>query len=107
MAARLDPEVIRLLENNGRRFARRGKDSHDIWYSPITKRSFTDELRGLLQSAGLLNKMRNFFPEVGTHAFLPLAPRSARVPGGFRRACGRAGFFARRLLHPRTPGLKA
>jgi predicted RNA binding protein YcfA (HicA-like mRNA interferase family) len=34
-------DLIRLLKEGGCHFVRTGKGSHEIWYSPITKRSFT------------------------------------------------------------------
>jgi hypothetical protein len=33
--AELYRDLVRILQANGCRFARPGKDSHEIWYSPI------------------------------------------------------------------------
>jgi predicted RNA binding protein YcfA (HicA-like mRNA interferase family) len=40
MANSLYRDLVRLLEEAGCRFVRAGKGSHQIWYSPITKRNF-------------------------------------------------------------------
>jgi len=61
MAATYDREVIRLLVDAGCSFVRAGKGSHQIWYSPITQRSFTlpnnivsrHTANGVLKDAGL------------------------------------------------------
>ena len=34
------PDLKRLLKKHGCYFKRRGKGDHDIWYSPLTRRSF-------------------------------------------------------------------
>ncbi|MDR2686698.1 MAG: type II toxin-antitoxin system HicA family toxin [Oscillospiraceae bacterium] len=39
--AEYEKRVRELLRRNGCYFQRRGKGDHDIWYSPITKRSVT------------------------------------------------------------------
>ena len=39
--ARLYRELADILREAGCRFERQGKDSHEIWYSPITQRTFT------------------------------------------------------------------
>jgi len=41
MAKNFNPEILKLLRENGCLFVRHGKGDHDIWYSPITKRTFT------------------------------------------------------------------
>ena len=38
--AEYEKKVRDILHKNGCRFIRRGKGDHDIWYSPITDRSF-------------------------------------------------------------------
>ena len=43
MAGDLERELKRLLENAGCHYVRAGKGSHEIWYSPITKRNFPQE----------------------------------------------------------------
>jgi predicted RNA binding protein YcfA (HicA-like mRNA interferase family) len=61
MAATFDRDVFRLLENAGCKFVRIGKGSHQIWYSPITKRNFAvphgivsrHTANGILRDAGL------------------------------------------------------
>jgi hypothetical protein len=35
-----DRELLRLLQEAGCRFVRPGKGSHQIWYSPLSKRNF-------------------------------------------------------------------
>ena len=35
------PELKKLLHKAGYRFHRRGKGDHEIWYSPVSKRTFT------------------------------------------------------------------
>ncbi|HEX2256926.1 MAG TPA: type II toxin-antitoxin system HicA family toxin [Afifellaceae bacterium] len=40
MAGRLYRELTRLLRDAGCSFVRQGKGSHEIWYSPITRRHF-------------------------------------------------------------------
>jgi predicted RNA binding protein YcfA (HicA-like mRNA interferase family) len=59
--ANFDRELIRLLEDAGCRFIRPGKGSHQVWYSPITKRNFAVPVgivsrhtaNGVLKDAGL------------------------------------------------------
>jgi len=59
--ADFDRELIRPLEDAGCRFVRPGKGSHQIWYSPITKRNFPIPVgivsrhtaNGVLKDAGL------------------------------------------------------
>jgi predicted RNA binding protein YcfA (HicA-like mRNA interferase family) len=34
-------DIVRILKDRGCHFVRTGKGSHEIWYSPISKRSFT------------------------------------------------------------------
>lgn len=41
MAKNFNPEILKLLRENECLFVRQGKGDHDIWYSPITKRTFT------------------------------------------------------------------
>ena len=38
--AEYEKKVRDLLRKNGCRFVRHGKGDHDIWYSPLTGRSF-------------------------------------------------------------------
>jgi len=40
MGSNLYPELVRLLRKAGCEFVREGKGSHEIWYSPISKRRF-------------------------------------------------------------------
>jgi hypothetical protein len=40
MGGNLYPTLIRLLRDAGCHFVRPGNGSHEIWYSPITKRTF-------------------------------------------------------------------
>jgi predicted RNA binding protein YcfA (HicA-like mRNA interferase family) len=55
------PKLKRLLHKAGCRFFRQGKGDHEIWYSPITKRTFTVDSKiksrhtanGILKDAGL------------------------------------------------------
>ena len=61
MPATFDRELRRLLTRAGCMFVRRGKGSHEIWYSPITKRRFPIPVgivsrhtaNGVLEQAGL------------------------------------------------------
>ena len=39
--AEYEKKVREVLKNNGCSFVRRGKEDHDIWYSPISKRNVT------------------------------------------------------------------
>jgi predicted RNA binding protein YcfA (HicA-like mRNA interferase family) len=41
MGSNLYPELARRLRRAGCEFVRQGKGSHEIWFSPITKRSFS------------------------------------------------------------------
>jgi hypothetical protein len=34
------PDVIRILQEHGCTFDRKGKGDHEIWYSPITNHNF-------------------------------------------------------------------
>jgi predicted RNA binding protein YcfA (HicA-like mRNA interferase family) len=53
--------VLKILTDNSCRFLRRGKGSHDIWYSPIMNRPFTvvtkienrHTANGILKDAGI------------------------------------------------------
>jgi len=54
------PELIKRLTAAGCIFVRHGKGSHEIWYSPISQRSFTvpraktrHMANGVLKDAGL------------------------------------------------------
>ena len=38
--AEYEKKVRDILRKNGCRFVRHGKGDHDIWYSPLTSRSF-------------------------------------------------------------------
>ena len=54
-------QILRILSDNKCRFVRRGKGSHNIWYSPIIKRFFTvvtkienrHTANGILKDAGI------------------------------------------------------
>ena len=39
--AEYEKKVRKIMLQNGCTFVRRGKDDHDIWYSPITNRNIT------------------------------------------------------------------
>ena len=41
MGSNLYPELARRLREAGCSLVRQGKGSHEIWYSPITKRKFS------------------------------------------------------------------
>jgi predicted RNA binding protein YcfA (HicA-like mRNA interferase family) len=41
MGSNLYPELARLLRTAGCEVVRHGKGSHEIWFSPITKRRFS------------------------------------------------------------------
>ena len=45
--------VRQVLKENGCVFVRRGKGDHDIWYSPISKRSFPVD--GVIKSRHVAN----------------------------------------------------
>jgi hypothetical protein len=55
------PGVKRILREHNCYFARQGKGDHEIWYSPITKRSFPVDNKilsrytanGILKQAGI------------------------------------------------------
>lgn len=34
-------DIVKILKNNKCEYKREGKGSHEIWYSPITKKYFT------------------------------------------------------------------
>ena len=53
MSKNFNPEIIRLVKENGCYFVRHGKGDHDSWYSPITKRTFT--IDGNIKSRMLAN----------------------------------------------------
>lgn len=61
MATTLYRELARLLRQAGCEFVRQGKGSHEIWYSPLSKRRFsvprnvvkTHTANGVLRDAGL------------------------------------------------------
>ncbi len=54
-------ELKRLLNESGCHFVRQGRGDHEIWYSPITDKNFTVDVRckrrhtanGILKLAGL------------------------------------------------------
>jgi predicted RNA binding protein YcfA (HicA-like mRNA interferase family) len=58
-------QVLHLLAENGCYFVRRGKGSHNIWYSPILNRLFTvvakienrHTANGILSDAGIKAKV--------------------------------------------------
>jgi len=58
-------QVLDLLAKNGCYFLRRGKGSHKMWYSPISKKPFTvvDKIEnrhtanGILKDAGIEHKV--------------------------------------------------
>ena len=58
-------QVLKILSENNCYFVRRGKGSHNIWYSPIRNRSFTvvakienrHTANGILQDAGINAKV--------------------------------------------------
>ena len=55
------PALKAILKANGCEFRRQGRGDHEIWWSPITKRSFTVDgsiksrhtANGILKDAGL------------------------------------------------------
>ena len=61
MGGNLYPELVRLLRAADCHFVRAAKGSHEVWYSPITKRRFTvprntvmvHTANGILKDAGL------------------------------------------------------
>jgi len=58
-------QILKLLSDNGCYFVRRGKGSHNIWYSPIMNRPFTvvekienrHTANGILKDAGINKKV--------------------------------------------------
>ena len=65
MPQHFDREVKNILEESGCRYVRPGKGSHQIWYSPVTKRNFAVPYgiksrytaNGVLKDAGLDRKI--------------------------------------------------
>jgi predicted RNA binding protein YcfA (HicA-like mRNA interferase family) len=61
MGSNLYPDLARLLKDAGCHLVRQGKGSHEIWFSPISKRTFTvprntqkpHTANGILKDAGL------------------------------------------------------
>ena len=61
MAKTFDRELEKILRSKDCVFIRRSKGSHDLWYSPISKRQFTfptnivirHTANGVLKAAGL------------------------------------------------------
>ncbi|MFZ1990442.1 MAG: type II toxin-antitoxin system HicA family toxin [Alphaproteobacteria bacterium] len=57
-------DIIRILRQHDCRFVRNGKGDHQIWFSPITKRSFTVDAgvksrhtaNAILKQAGINHK---------------------------------------------------
>lgn len=55
------PEVVKLLRASGCYFKRQSKGDHELWYSPITKRSFPVDgviksrhtANGIMKQAGI------------------------------------------------------
>ena len=41
MGSNLYPELFRLLRRAGCTLVRQGKGSHEIWFSPVSKRTFS------------------------------------------------------------------
>ena len=58
-------QILKLLSDNGCYFLRRGKGSHNIWFSPIMNRPFTvvesienrHTANGILKDAGINKKV--------------------------------------------------
>ena len=58
-------QVLRMLSDNKCYFVRRGKGSHNIWYSPVMNRPFTvvskivnrHTANGILKDAGIDEKV--------------------------------------------------
>jgi len=58
-------QVLKMLSDNNCYFVRRGKGSHNIWYSPIMNRPFTVVVKienrhtanGILKDAGIREKV--------------------------------------------------
>lgn len=61
MSSNLYPDLARLLKEADCHVVRQGKGSHEIWFSPISKRTFTvprntqksHTANGILKDAGL------------------------------------------------------
>ncbi len=61
MGSNLYPELVRLLKRAGCEIIRQGKGSHEIWYSPLSRRTFsvprntrnTHSANSVLKDAGL------------------------------------------------------
>jgi predicted RNA binding protein YcfA (HicA-like mRNA interferase family) len=61
VAGALYRDLIRLLRDGGCNFIRQGKGSHEIWFSPVTRRHFpvpcdiqkTATANSILRQAGL------------------------------------------------------
>lgn len=61
MVERYGRDLKRIPRDHGCRFVRNGKDDHEIWYSPISERSFTVDAgtrkrftaNGILKQAGI------------------------------------------------------
>ncbi len=61
MGSSFTPELKKLLRAQGCRFERQGKGDHEIWFSPLTNRSFVVDgdirsrhtANGVLVQAGL------------------------------------------------------
>lgn len=58
-------ELAAILKDNGCRFVRYGKGDHEIWYSPVSGRTFTVDrsvrsrftANGVLKEAGLSERL--------------------------------------------------
>jgi HicA toxin of bacterial toxin-antitoxin, len=58
------PRLKEILRENGCEFRRHGKGDHDVWWSPITERSFTVDAKirsrhtanAVLKQAGIAKK---------------------------------------------------
>ena len=58
-------QILKILSDNGCYFVRRGKGSHNIWYSPVMNRPFTvvekienrHTANGILKDAGIDKKL--------------------------------------------------
>jgi predicted RNA binding protein YcfA (HicA-like mRNA interferase family) len=61
MGGNLYPELVRLLRKAGRELVRQGKNSHEVWFSPLTGKRFSvprnttkaHTANGILKDAGL------------------------------------------------------
>ncbi|MCI9156821.1 MAG: type II toxin-antitoxin system HicA family toxin [Lawsonibacter sp.] len=64
--AEYEKQVRNILTLNGCSFVRRGKGDHDIWYSPITKRTFAVDSRiksrhtanAIMKQSGIVHRFR-------------------------------------------------